>query len=80
MKTMSWIGYRYYAEYQGFVFRGRDFGLQLSRNLIGWGVRNITFVDYGKVSYSNPVRQSLFTFDDSTKGGKPKVFKDFSCI
>lgn len=44
-------------------------GCQLSRNLIGWGVRNITFIDYGKVSYSNPVRQSLFTFEDSIKGG-----------
>jgi len=61
-------------------FGAGTLGCQLSRNLIGWGVRNITFVDYGKVSYSNPVRQSLFTFDDSTKGGKPKVFKDFSCI
>lgn len=31
-------------------------GCQLSRNLIGWGIQNITFVDYGNVSYSNPVR------------------------
>lgn len=31
-------------------------GCQLSRNLIGWGINNITFVDYGKISYSNPVR------------------------
>jgi len=27
-----------------------------NRNLIGWGVKNISFIDYGKVSYSNPVR------------------------
>lgn len=28
--------------------------------LQSWGVRNITFIDNGKVSYSNPVRQSLY--------------------
>ena len=31
-------------------------GCQVSRNLLSWGFRNITFVDYGTVSYSNPVR------------------------
>ena len=40
-------------------------GCNVARVLIGWGVRTITFVDSGTVSYSNPVRQSLFTFDDS---------------
>jgi len=55
-------------------FGAGTLGCQLSRNLIGWGVKNITFVDYGKVSYSNPVRQSLFNFEDSIKGGKLKVF------
>ncbi len=40
-------------------------GCSVARNLIGWGVRRITFVDSGVVSYSNPVRQSLFEFDDA---------------
>jgi len=40
-------------------------GCQVSRNLLSWGYRKITFVDNGKVSYSNPVRQCLFTFEDS---------------
>lgn len=40
-------------------------GCQIGRNLLSWGFENITFVDYGKVSYSNPVRQCLFTFQDS---------------
>ena len=31
---------------------------------MGWGVRDVTFVDNGTVSYSNPARQSLFTFED----------------
>lgn len=39
----------------------------------GWGVRNITFVDSGNVSFSNPVRQSLFEFEDCLNGGKPKA-------
>jgi ubiquitin-like modifier-activating enzyme ATG7 len=32
-------------------------GCNVARALLGWGCRNITFVDSGKVSYSNPVRQ-----------------------
>lgn len=38
-----------------------------------WGVRTVTFVDNGKVSYSNPVRQTLFNFEDCLNGGKPKA-------
>ncbi|POR34691.1 Ubiquitin-like modifier-activating enzyme atg7 [Tolypocladium paradoxum] len=48
-------------------------GGYVSRNLLGWGIQNITFVDYGRVSYSNPVRQPLFEFDDCVDGGKPKA-------
>jgi ubiquitin-like modifier-activating enzyme ATG7 len=38
-----------------------------------WGVHKITFVDNGKVAYSNPVRQSLFEFNDCIDGGKYKA-------
>ena len=46
-------------------------GCNVARVLLGWGVRNFTFVDYGTVGYSNPVRQPLFTMADcqSTSGG-----------
>jgi ubiquitin-like modifier-activating enzyme ATG7 len=41
-------------------------GCNVARCLLGWGVETITLVDNSKISYSNPVRQSLFTFNDST--------------
>ena len=44
-------------------------GCHVSRALLGWGARHITFIDNGKVSYSNPVRQSLYTFEDSKNVG-----------
>ncbi|KEF51571.1 autophagy-like protein 7 [Exophiala aquamarina CBS 119918] len=48
-------------------------GSYVSRNLMGWGVRKITFVDNGTVSFSNPVRQPLFNFEDCLAGGKQKA-------
>ncbi|CCD23999.1 Atg7p NDAI_0C03390 [Naumovozyma dairenensis CBS 421] len=45
-------------------------GCYIARALMAWGVRNITLVDNSTVSYSNPVRQSLFEFADF---GKPKA-------
>lgn len=41
-------------------------GCNVARCLLGWGVRTITLVDNGSVSYSNPVRQSLYSFKAST--------------
>eukprot|EP00850_Spirogloea_muscicola_P002664 SM000010S04302 [mRNA] locus=s10:828104:832287:+ [translate_table: standard] len=48
-------------------------GCQVARGLLAWGVRKITLVDYGKVSMSNPLRQSLFTLEDCLNGGRPKA-------
>lgn len=47
-------------------------GCNVARSLLGWGVEKITLVDNSKVSYSNPVRQSLFVFEDCLNGGKSK--------
>ncbi|KAI5858455.1 hypothetical protein BZA05DRAFT_381270 [Tricharina praecox] len=44
-------------------------GSYVARVLMGWGVKTISFVDSGTVSFSNPVRQPLFTFQDCI-GGK----------
>ncbi|QBM89375.1 ubiquitin-like modifier-activating enzyme ATG7 [Metschnikowia aff. pulcherrima] len=53
-------------------------GSYVARALMGWGVRDITFVDNGRVSYSNPVRQPLFTFQDcfaDQNQGAPKAIR-----
>ncbi len=39
-------------------------GCYLSMAMMGWGFRRFTFVDSGKVSASNPVRQPLYTTED----------------
>jgi ubiquitin-like modifier-activating enzyme ATG7 len=48
-------------------------GCNIARHLLMWGVNHITFVDRGTVSYSNPVRQTLFEFSDCIKDEKSKV-------
>lgn len=48
-------------------------GSNVARCLLAWGVHQIDFVDSGKVSFSNPVRQSLFGFSDCLNSGRPKA-------
>lgn len=48
-------------------------GCAVARCLMGWGVQHITLADNGRVSYSNPVRQSLFNFEDCKGGGRFKA-------
>uniref|UniRef100_A0A8C8UHI4 Ubiquitin-like modifier-activating enzyme ATG7 n=1 Tax=Peromyscus maniculatus bairdii TaxID=230844 RepID=A0A8C8UHI4_PERMB len=48
-------------------------GCNVARTLMGWGVRHVTFVDNAKISYSNPVRQPLYEFEDCLGGGRPKA-------
>lgn len=42
-------------------------GCHVSRGLLAWGIKDITIVDNARISYSNPVRQSLYTFEDCVK-------------
>jgi len=48
-------------------------GCAVARTLLAWGMRHITLVDSGSVAFSNPVRQSLFDFEDCLSGGRPKA-------
>ncbi|KAF2195627.1 autophagy-related protein 7 [Zopfia rhizophila CBS 207.26] len=50
-------------------------GSYVSRTLMGWGVRKITFIDNAHVSFSNPVRQPLFDFKDCLHGGAKKAVR-----
>jgi ubiquitin-like modifier-activating enzyme ATG7 len=47
-------------------------GCNVARDLLGWGVRKFTLIDYGRVSFSNPPRQPLFCFEDCLNGGRRK--------
>ena len=38
-----------------------------------WDIKHITFIDGGNISYSNPVRQSLYNFEDSIGEAHTKV-------
>ncbi|KAI6175622.1 Ubiquitin-like modifier-activating enzyme ATG7 [Aphelenchoides bicaudatus] len=48
-------------------------GCNLARLMLGWGIRNFTFVDNSVVSYNNPVRQSLYNFEDCKAAHRQKA-------
>ncbi|KZO99200.1 hypothetical protein CALVIDRAFT_561595 [Calocera viscosa TUFC12733] len=57
------------AEARCLLLGAGTLGCHVARTLMGWGVRNITFVDLGKLSFSNAVRQPLFDFEDKDLSG-----------
>ncbi|CAK1542187.1 unnamed protein product [Leptosia nina] len=48
-------------------------GCHVARDLLAWGFRHISFIDNGKVSFSNPTRQVLFNYEDCLNGGQMKA-------
>ncbi|KAF7457551.1 Ubiquitin-like modifier-activating enzyme atg7 [Cryptosporidium felis] len=56
---------RHFINLKFLIIGSGTLGCSVSRNLIGWGIRNFTFIDNSTVSLSNPARQCLFTLDDA---------------
>ena len=70
LKLMKWrqapdLNLEILKETKCLLLGSGSLGCQVARNLLSWGYTKLTFVDNGRVSYSNPVRQCLFTFEDS---------------
>ncbi len=78
LKLMKWrmipdLNLDYLKNMNVLLIGAGTLGCSVARTLLGWGVRRFTFVDNGKVSYSNPVRQNLFEIKDCEGGGKDKA-------
>ncbi|KAM3726433.1 Ubiquitin-like modifier-activating enzyme ATG7 [Dirofilaria immitis] len=67
------INLQRFANSKCLILGAGTLGCNVARSLLGWGVKNFTFVDNARISYSNVVRQSLFGFDDAANGGKLKA-------
>ncbi|ESL12188.1 ubiquitin activating E1 enzyme [Trypanosoma rangeli SC58] len=52
------------AACKALVLGSGTLGCNVARQLLMWGVTKITLVDRGNVSFSNPVRQTLFEMSD----------------
>jgi ubiquitin-like modifier-activating enzyme ATG7 len=48
-------------------------GCAVARTLLAYGVMDFCLLDNARVSFSNPARQSLFTFEDCLHGGALKA-------
>ena len=73
IELMRWrivpeLQYEKFANKKFLLLGAGTLGCAVARGLIAWGVRRVTFVDNGRISFSNPVRQSLFTFEDARQG------------
>ncbi|KAI6224599.1 Ubiquitin-like modifier-activating enzyme ATG7 [Aphelenchoides besseyi] len=68
------------AELKVLMLGAGTLGCNLARNLLGWGVRNFTFVDNSVISYNNPVRQCLYEFEDCKAGNRQKAMAAANAI
>ncbi|XP_063718260.1 ubiquitin-like modifier-activating enzyme ATG7 isoform X2 [Symsagittifera roscoffensis] len=78
LKLMKWrivpeLDLEKIAQQKCLLLGAGTLGCNVARLLLAWGVTKLTLVDNGRVSYSNPVRQSLFVFEDAMGGSTSKV-------
>lgn len=78
LKLMKWrlvpeLDLQLIKKTKALILGSGTLGSYIARCLLAWGLEKITFVDNGKVSFSNPVRQPLFFYEDCINGGAPKA-------
>lgn len=69
MKWRSWpnLNLSLLSEKKCLLLGSGTLGCSVARNLMAWGFRYITFIDNGRISLSNPIRQSLYEYKDCNK-------------